>query len=310
MSVSQSEAYQSVGTILHEAGHGIGVGTTDTYYGDIRASSNTGIWYGKRATRFLQFWDNSVGVRLTGDGTHLWATNAAQGLSYTINGAHEDDHSDVQYYANSLLMQAVVEDGLFPVSNQLQGLAYTLETKDDAVMYIRNSDEDFGLKSSYLIDNGGTLQMRTLSVSEAKVADNGAQWLFSFDPAKQLYRIRNKKTGRYIYYFSENASNGFRTTTNTSSEVDLRLQLSFVDAEVGSGEDNVTLDTYHIMRKNATPSPQALCAQSATLSAGTVCAVGHCHRVGTLQQHTGRHCAAMGHPERGGSRQDGRCPQR
>ena len=266
MSVSQSEAYQSVGTILHEAGHGIGVGTTDTYYGDIRASSNTGIWYGKRATRFLQFWDNSVGVRLTGDGTHLWATNAAQGLSYTINGAHEDDHSDVQYYANSLLMQAVVEDGLFPVSNQLQGLAYTLETKDDAVMYIRNSDEDFGLKSSYLIDNGGALQMRTLSVSEAKVADNGAQWLFSFDPAKQLYRIRNKKTGRYIYYFSENASNGFRTTTNTSSEVDLRLQLSFVDAEVGSGEDNVTLDTYHIMRKNAAPSPQALCAQSATVT--------------------------------------------
>ena len=205
-------------------------------------------------------------MRLTGDGTHLWATNAAQGLSYTINGAHEDDHSDVQYYANSLLMQAVVEDGLFPVSNQLQGLAYTLETKDDAVMYIRNSDEDFGLKSSYLIDNGGTLQMRTLSVSEAKAADNGAQWLFSFDPAKQLYRIRNKKTGRYIYYFSENASNGFRTTTNTSSEVDLRLQLSFVDAEVGSGEDNVTLDTYHIMRKNATPSPQALCAQSATVT--------------------------------------------
>ena len=269
MSVSQNVAYQSVGTILHEAGHGIGVGTTGTYYGDIRASSNTGIWYGKRATRFLQFWDNSDGARLTGDGTHLWATNVAQSLSYTINGAHEDEHSDVQYYANSLLMQAVVEDGLFPVGNQLQGLAYTLETEDDAVMYIRNSDEDYGLKTAFLIDNGGTLQMKNLTVTEAKNADNGAQWLFSFDPTKQLYRIKNKKTGRYIYYSSDNAANGFRTSTNTSSEVDLRLQLSFVDAEVGTGDDHMTLDTYHIMRKNPTASPQALCALSATVTGST-----------------------------------------
>lgn len=266
MSVSQNEAYQSVGTILHEAGHGIGVGTTGTYYGDIRASSNTGIWYGKRATRFLQFWDNSSGVRLTGDGTHLWATNAAQSLSYTINGAHEDAHSDVQYYANSLLMQAVVEDGLFPVNNQLQGLAYSLEADDSAVMYIRNSDEDYGLKSAFLIDNGGILQMRNLAASEAKVPDNGAQWLLAFDPAKQLYRIKNKKTGRYICYFSENAANGFRTTADESGEVDLRLQLSFVDAEVGSGDAYLTLDAYHIMRRDAAPSPQALCAQSATVT--------------------------------------------
>lgn len=269
MSVSQNEAYQSVGTILHEAGHGIGVGTTGTYYGDIRASSNTGIWLGKRATRFLQFWDNSDGVRLTGDGTHLWATNAAQSLSYTINGAHEDDHSEAQYYANSLLMQAVVEDGLYPLNNQLQGLAYTLETNDDEVMYIRNSDEDYGLRSSFLVDNGGTLQMKNLSVTEARDVANGAQWLFTFDPAKQLYRIKNKKTGRYIYYSSENASNGFRTTTSTAEEVDLRLQLSFVDVVLSDGDGQVTLDAYHIMRKDAAPSPQALCAKSATITGST-----------------------------------------
>ena len=269
MSVSQNEAYQSVGTILHEAGHGIGVGTTGTYYGDIRENSGSGIWYGKRATRFLQFWDNSNGARLTGDGTHLWATNVVQGLSYTINGAHEDEHSDVQYYANSLLMQAVVEDGLFPLNNQLQGLAYTMETSDNDVMYIRNSDVDYGLHSAYLIDNGGTLQMKSLSSTEAKNADNGAQWLFSFDPAKQLYRIKNKKTGRYICYSSENAANGFRTSASTSGEVDLRLQLSFVDVVVGTGDDQITLDAYHIMRKDAIAAPQTLCAQSSAITGST-----------------------------------------
>ena len=267
MSVSQNEAYQATGTILHEAGHGIGVGTTGTYYGEIRSDWSSGIWFGKRATRFLQFWDNSEGVRLTGDGTHLWATNAAQGLSYTINGAHEDNHSDVQYYANALLMQAIVEDGLFPVNDQLQGLAYTLEQTDDQVFYIRNSDEQYGLKSAYLIDNGGTLQMKTLSKDEARTASNNAQWLLSFNPVKQLYRIKNKNTGRYIYYSGSNTSNGFRATTSTSSEVDLRLQLSFVDVTLGDGA--LTLDAYHIMRGNAVAAPQTLCANTTTATGST-----------------------------------------
>lgn len=264
MSVSQTEAYQSTGTVLHEAGHGIGVGTTGTYYGDIRANGTTGIWYGKRATQFLQFWDNSDGVRLTGDATHLWATNAAQSLSYTINGAHEDDHSDVQYYGNSLLMQAIVEDGLFPVSDQLQGLAYTFEHADDAVYYIRNSDERYGLKTSYLVDNGGMLQLKQFSREEARTAANNAQWTLSFDPAKQLYRFKNLNTGRYIHYNLGNAVNGFRTNSNTAAEVDLRLQLSFVDVTLGNSGNSLTLDCYHIMRGSAEAAPQALCAKTTT----------------------------------------------
>lgn len=269
MSISQSEAYQYTGTVLHEGGHGIGVGTTGTYYGDIRSNGNTGIWYGKRATQFLQFWDNSDGVRLTGDATHLWSTNAAQSLSYTINGAHEDNHTDVQYYGNALLMQAIVEDGLYPVANQLQGLAYTFEHTDDAVYYIRNSDESYGLKSSYLVDNGGKLELKQLSLEEVKMAANNAQWTLTFDPAKQLYRIKNKNSGRYIHYNLGNTVNGFRTNSNTATELDLRLQLSFVDVTVGNSISPLTLDCYHIMRGNAEAAPQALCAKTATSTGST-----------------------------------------
>ena len=269
MRVSQTEAYQSTGTILHEAGHGIGVGTTSSYTGDIRSNGSSGIWYGKRATRFLQFWDNSNGVRLTGDGTHLWATGAAQDLSYTINGAHEDKHTDASYYANSLLMQAVVEDGLCPVNGNLQGLAYTFEHEEGKTYYIRNSDENCGLKASYLIDNNGSLEQKTLSTDEAQVTTNNAQWLLSFDPATQTYRLRNKNTGRYIYYAKDNSVNGFKTTADTSNEVDLRLQLSFVDVSLGSGAASMTFDCYHIMRRNATPSPQALSANDSKATAST-----------------------------------------
>lgn len=267
--VGPIESYQATGTLLHEMGHGIGVGTHSTYTGDIRSESSRGIWYGKRATRFLQFWDNSDGVRLTGDGTHLWATGAAQGLSYTINGANEDAHSDASYYGNSLLMQAVVEDGLAPVSGNLQGLAYTFEQEDGKSYFIRNSDENYGLKTSYLVDNNGTLQLKTLSKAEAQTASNNAMWNITFNPSSQTYRIKNQTTGRYIYYASDNANNGFKAATSTSNEINLRLQLSFVDVVLGQGSSALTLDSYHFMRATSTPSPQAMCAKTTTITGST-----------------------------------------
>ncbi len=269
MRVSQTESYQQTGTILHEAGHGIGVGTHGTYSGDIRSENTRGIWYGKRATRFLQFWDNSENVRLTGDNTHLWATGAAQSLSYTINGAHEDAHTDASYYGNSLLMQAIVEDGLAPVSGNLQGLAYTFEHEDNKAYFIRNTDANYGLKTSYLVDNNGTLQLKVLSIAEANTSSNNAMWNITFNPTTQTYRIKNQTTGRYIYYASDNANNGFKATTSTSNEINLRLQLSFVDVVLGQGSSALTLDCYHLMRATSTPSPQAMCAKSATMTGST-----------------------------------------
>ena len=266
--VGPSESYQATGTLLHEAGHGIGVGTHGTYYGDIRSEDSRGLWYGKRATQFLQFWDNSEGVRLTGDNTHLWATNAANGLSYTINGAHEDSHDEASYYGNSLLMQAIVEDGLAPVGGNLQGLAYTLDS-DGREFVIRNSDEDFGLRTSYLIDNDGTLQLKKLTTAEAASSSSNAVWTLTFDPATQTYRIRNKQTGHYICYTSDNTTNGFTATTSTSGEIGLRLQLSFADVTVGLSGTPLSLDCYHIMRATSTPSPQAMCAMSTTLTGST-----------------------------------------
>lgn len=265
--VGPTESYQATGTLLHEMGHGIGVGTHSTYTGDIRSESSRGIWYGKRATRFLQFWDNSDGVKLTGDGTHLWATGAAQSLSYTINGAHEDNHSDASYYGNSLLMQAVVEDGLAPVGGNLQGLAYTFEQEDEKAYFIRNSDANYGLNSAFLVDNNGTLQLKVMSSKEAQKSSNNAMWNFTFNPATQTYRIKNQSTGRYVYYATDNADNGFKTTTSTTSEIDLRLQLSFVDVQM-EGADKM-FDCYHIMRKNSTPSPQTLCAKNASVTGST-----------------------------------------
>lgn len=267
--VGPLESYQATGTLAHEMGHGIGVGTHSTYWADIHTPSNGGYWSGKRATRFLQFWDNSQGVRLYGDSQHLWASGAAQSLSYTINGASEDNHSENSYYGNALLMQALVEDGLAPVNGNLQGLAYTFAHDDTESYYIRSASDGHGLTTAYLSDHSGLLCLDTLTAAEAQSGNHNVQWLLSFDPVKQSYRIRNKQTGRYVYYASDNTDNGFRTTTATYNEVDLRLQLSFVDVTVGSGDDILALDCYHVMRRTSTPSPQAMCAVGGSTTGST-----------------------------------------
>lgn len=58
MRVGASTSYQQVGTIMHEALHGIGVGTQGMWWNqDIRPN---GVWAGDRVTEALRFWDNNT----------------------------------------------------------------------------------------------------------------------------------------------------------------------------------------------------------------------------------------------------------
>ena len=86
MRVGPNASYQRTGTILHELGHAIGVGTHSIWNdgnSPMRAGSGRGDWLGDRATEVLRFLDNSSTAVMTGDGTHMWP--------YGVNGAHEDN---------------------------------------------------------------------------------------------------------------------------------------------------------------------------------------------------------------------------
>ena len=128
-------SYQATGTAMHEVLHGIGVGTHTSWNSHMSAGSY-GTWYGKRATQLVRFWDNSTTEYVTGGGSHLWATNGSTMTSFTINGAHEDAHSDLQYYGSSLFSQALCEDGMVHAyAGFLPG--YCFQHEDDTKYYIR-----------------------------------------------------------------------------------------------------------------------------------------------------------------------------
>ncbi|GAA4306909.1 hypothetical protein [Aestuariibaculum suncheonense] len=91
--------YQRTGTAMHEMAHTVGVGTHAKYWELMK-----GTWQGNRANEILQMMTNDPNAEIKGDNTHFWP--------YGINGAHEDDGSEMLYIIHALVLQGMKADGL------------------------------------------------------------------------------------------------------------------------------------------------------------------------------------------------------
>lgn len=254
MRVGANASYQSAGTIMHEALHGIGVGTHGIWWSaEMRSDGDRGVWLGDRVTEAVRFWDNSTTATITGDNMHLWP--------YGCNGANEDTHSDNLYCMMGILAQALNEDGL-PGSSSI-GYAlpyYSFVHEDGTKYYIKNEDADRGLYSSYLVETTThTLQWRTMTADEA-AADDAAAWYITFTPSNQFYQFKNAKTGYYLTY-----SSGFKTvkrTTPTSAD----------NIHLMRGRQNVNVEGsifrgYYFIHPESTANPPTLAANASNKTA-------------------------------------------
>lgn len=218
MRIGPNTGNQKTGTVLHEMLHAIGVGTIDTWYGPnsyLRENGSKGYWLGTRTTRALRFWDNSTTSRLNGDATHMWP--------YGVNGAHEDAGTQVLYIGNSVLAEALGEDGLAPTTSQFATPAYVFDQKDDEKYYLKN--EELGISSKFLrIDKNGNLQWFTMT-ADAATANDSAAWNITYDPATCYYSLKNVATGRYVTYNS-----GFKA--KVTEEAGANEQFHFLPSSV------------------------------------------------------------------------------
>lgn len=201
MRIGPNASYQKTGTVMHEALHAIGVGTTAMWNGSsspLRKGSGTGEWLGERANNVLKFWDNNASSVLTGDATHLWP--------YGINGAHEDSGTEILYIANSLIAQAIGEDGL-PLTGKrsLCMPHYSFTQEDDVKYYIKNENEACGLATAFLVETADhKLKWETMTADKA-TANDAAAWYITFTPSNQLYQLKNAATGNYMTYTAAGA---------------------------------------------------------------------------------------------------------
>ncbi|MBQ8157970.1 MAG: hypothetical protein IJ081_02985 [Prevotella sp.] len=219
--VGSNQSYQRCGTIMHEWLHGVGVipwaNTEWSRTGRLRSGVNgdgygTGQWLGDRVTEVLTFLENTE-THLNGDYQHMWP--------YGINGASEDNGSDLLYIGNSLVCQALGEDGLQHTSTCFAQPYYALNQEDDTKFYIKNESQDRGRYTTFLMPKAeGGLRLVEMS-SEDALKNDSAAWTTTFTPSNQFYQIRNVATGQYITF----TGSAFTTTKRTSISANENLQL-------------------------------------------------------------------------------------
>lgn len=219
MRVSQKEAYQQTGTILHETNHGVGVGTTNEWYNNanLRGSVSRGLWLGPRATQMVRFFDNNNTSTMTGDGTHMWP--------YGINGAQEDSYqpsNHALYFANILITHAMHQDGLICSSQAGFAMpAYVFEQDDEAKYYIKSESVSGGALTGYLtMTSTGALRSVEASAEEALNDDNYA-WNITYNPATSNYIFRNVGTGKYLTYSGSSIKGATASTPGASQSFHL-----------------------------------------------------------------------------------------
>lgn len=258
MRVGPNASYQRTGTIMHEALHGIGVGTHEMWNGattPLRSGSGTGQWLGDRATEMLRFWDNNATSTFSGDGTHIWP--------YGINGAHEDTGSEVLYIGNSLMAQALGEDGL-PHVGGFGTPYYSFDQEDDQKYYIKNESETYGLLTSFLVETEDhKLQWKAMKAEDA-LKNDAAAWYVTFTPDNQYYQLRNAATGYYVTY-AANGANGIKTIQRTKPTAAENFQLMRArnDIKSASGSLLTSARGYWIIRPdNSTLNPPVLQASA------------------------------------------------
>lgn len=87
MRIGPNSSYQQTGTILHEASHGVGVGTSNKWWSNIfREEGDRGRWLGPRTTEMIQFLNNDATAFMTGDNMHMWPISAFDCPHFGING--------------------------------------------------------------------------------------------------------------------------------------------------------------------------------------------------------------------------------
>ena len=221
--VGPNQSYQRCGTIMHEWLHGVGVipwAETEWARFNLRAGTSnaagyatgSGLWLGDRVTEVLTFLENKE-THLNGDYQHMWP--------YGINGANEDDGTDILYIGNSLVCQALGEDGLQLTKKEFAQPYYALEQEDNEKFYIKNESAERGRYTSYLMPKAdGSLHLVELTEDQA-LANDSAAWTTTFTPSNQYYQIRNVATGRYISF----NGTAFTTVERTSPVSPENMQL-------------------------------------------------------------------------------------
>ena len=210
MRIGPNAGNQAIGTVLHETGHGVGVGTHWRWYScnDTREREGKyGKWLGREANDVLHFLENYYGdeVYFTGDAVHGWGTsantnitNATISYDWLVNGSDKDKHQELQYIGGMCILHGLFIDGLCPTGNDPNGISgYTYNFDDTKKYYLMNKDSIGGLGEGLLYQRSASaIGWQTLLKNE-EVSDSAA-WYMEFNAQQGYYLFKNASSGKYL----------------------------------------------------------------------------------------------------------------
>lgn len=244
--IDAGESYaRNPGVLMHEMGHGVGVGQHWRYTSWDSPLHNTMYWTGERANRVFYFVKNSREVPADGDRVHV-----CFGLSGVTN--------PIDLMVQATFYQAMYEDGMPAVGDGACPF-YSLESVDTLKYYITN--EANSMTTKFLMD-GTRMAYRTASVDEV-LTDDAYAWYVHYDPYTGFYQLRNAKTNRYLSY-----TNSFAMVKvdNPGSDQNIQLMPCRYMTSMKVGAEEIKLKPYWMARSNRDIEPEVLAVKEATSS--------------------------------------------
>ena len=253
MRIGPNAGNQAIGTVLHETGHGVGVGTHWRWYdcSDTRESTTRGKWLGREANDVLHFLENNYDsnqVYFTGDGTHGWGWGANNGsyISYDwlVNGADKDKHQEQQYIGGMCILHGLFIDGLCPTTADANGIAgYTYNFDDSKKYYLMSKNVNCGRGTGLLRQLSSTNVGWTNSLTDETLSDSIA-WKMEFVPTSGYYLFKNVATGRYLSHGSSSSLITAKNVEKASSSEYFQLMPDRTDVTIGKGSAARTTHGY------------------------------------------------------------------
>ncbi|MBQ9640363.1 MAG: hypothetical protein IJV06_02195 [Bacteroidaceae bacterium] len=256
MRIGPNASYQAIGTVLHETGHGVGVGTHWRWYSceDTRADQGKyGKWLGREANEVLHFLENYYGdeVYFTGDAVHGWGTsantsipNATISYDWLVNGADKDKHQELQYIGGMCILHGLFIDGLCPTWNDPNGISgYTYNFDDQKKYYLMSKDTERGL------GNGLLYQRNLSSVSwkpylENETVSDSAAWYMEYNPQLGYYMFRNAMSGRYLTHSNTASTVGVKSAKSPTTTEYFQLMPDRTDVTLAGNDTQLTTHGY------------------------------------------------------------------
>ena len=247
---------QNPGTIMHEIGHGIGVGQHWRYTSWDSPLHHTMYWEGERANRVFSFFENHQGVfdskgNIIPDSPNFIKSDGDRvHVCYGLSGVT----SDIDLLRQAAYYQGLYEDGMPTVYDGACPF-YSFDYNEEEKYYFTNESVGTGLKFLQEASTGDLKNPFVIDLQKL-LEDDSYAWTMKFDPMTGFYHIRNAKTGKYLTYDYDNFA--VKARVNVKSEDNLHLMPSRLKGSIKLKGETIPSKSYWIARSNRAETPEVL----------------------------------------------------